>query len=134
MSDDPYQQQPYGQAPYGNPAGLPYQPPPQQGYPQYQQPGPGYGQQPYGYGAAPQQTNGMAIASLVLGILWLYWLGSLLALIFGFVAKKQIRESGGRQSGGGLATAGLVLGWIGAATFALFVVFLIIGIAAEGAA
>jgi hypothetical protein len=29
------------------------------------------------------QTNGLAIASMVLGIVWVYWLGSVLALVFG---------------------------------------------------
>jgi hypothetical protein len=32
--------------------------------------------------------NGLAIASMVLGILWLYWIGSILALIFGLVARQ----------------------------------------------
>ena len=32
------------------------------------------------------------IASLILGILWLWWLGSVLALIFGYVAKNQELE------------------------------------------
>ena len=36
----------------------------------------------------------MAIASLVLGILWIYGLGAILALVFGYMAKKQIRERG----------------------------------------
>jgi hypothetical protein len=53
----------------------------------------------------------MAIASMVLGILWLYWIGSILALVFGYLARKQIRERG--EAGGGMATAGIVLGWIG---------------------
>jgi hypothetical protein len=53
----------------------------------------------------------MAIASLVLGILWIYGIGAILALVFGYMAKKQIRERG--ESGGGMATAGIVLGWIG---------------------
>jgi hypothetical protein len=60
-----------------------------------------------------QSTNGLAIASLVLGILWLYWLGSILALIFGYVARKQIDRSNEEQKGRGLATAGIVLGWVG---------------------
>ena len=38
-------------------------------------------------------TNGLAIASLVLGILWIWWIGSLLALVFGFIAKRQIDNS-----------------------------------------
>ena len=28
-------------------------------------------------------TSGLAVASLVLGIVWLWWLGSILALVFG---------------------------------------------------
>src|SRR5689334_4763481 len=36
----------------------------------------------YGYYAQPQRTNGMAIASMVLGIIWIYWIGSILALVF----------------------------------------------------
>lgn len=64
--------------------------------------------------ALPRQqtsTNGWAIASLVLGILG----GSLLAIVFGLVGRSQIKRSGGRQSGIGLATAGIVLGcvWLG---------------------
>lgn len=58
-------------------------------------------------------TNGLAIASLVLGILWLYWVGSILALVFGYIARRQIDDSGGRQGGRGIAIAGIVLGWIG---------------------
>jgi len=41
-------------------------------------------------------TNGLAIASMVLGIVWVWWIGSILALVFGFVARKQIRERGQR--------------------------------------
>src|SRR5216684_3905704 len=47
--------------------------------------------------AAPTSTNGFAIASMVLGILWLWWGGSMLALVFGYVARYQIRRSGGRE-------------------------------------
>ncbi|MFL5767099.1 MAG: DUF4190 domain-containing protein [Actinomycetota bacterium] len=61
------------------------------------------------------RTNGMAVASLVLGVLWLGWIGSVLALIFGYVAKGEIDRSNGRQTGRGLAIAGIVLGWIGVA-------------------
>jgi hypothetical protein len=104
---------------YGNPQ-VPNYPPPQ-GYqpaPTYPPPGygypppPGYGPPPYGYYAPPVGTNGFAIAALVLGILWVYWIGSILAIIFALVAKRQIKER--NQSGDGMATAGLVLGIIGA--------------------
>ena len=65
-------------------------------------------------------TNGFAIAALVLGILWMYGVGSLLALVFGYVALRRIRDSRGRQAGRGLAIAGIVLGWIGVAMFAVW--------------
>src|SRR6266700_1958430 len=48
-----------------------------------------------------QKTNGLAIASMVLGIVWVYWVGSILALVFGYMAKGQIDQSGGRESGRG---------------------------------
>lgn len=63
--------------------------------------------------AAAPSTNGMAVASLVLGILWLWGLGSLLALIFGVMGKNQIDRSGGLETGRGMAIAGLVLGIVG---------------------
>jgi hypothetical protein len=53
----------------------------------------------------------MAVASMVLGILWIYWIGSVLALVFGYIARSQIRQSG--EGGSGLAVAGIVLGWVG---------------------
>jgi hypothetical protein len=56
-------------------------------------------------------TNGLAVASLVLGLIWFWWVGSVLALVFGYIARRQIRRSPGRQQGGGLAMAGIVLGW-----------------------
>jgi hypothetical protein len=41
----------------------------------------------YAPGVAMQQTstNGLSIAALVLGIVWIFGLGSILAVIFGFV-------------------------------------------------
>lgn len=75
-------------------------------------------QPPYAV-AAP--TNGLAVASLVCGIVWLGGLGSLLALVFGYMARGQIDASGGREGGRGLAVAGIVLGWVGVAGFLLVV-------------
>jgi hypothetical protein len=94
----------------GQPVAYPSAPP------QY---GGGYPQQPV-Y-VVQSTTNGMAIASMILGILWLWWLGSILALIFGYMGKSQIDRSGGQQSGRGMAIAGIVLGWIGVGTFVLFI-------------
>jgi len=70
-------------------------------------------------------TNGMAVASLILGILWIWWLGSVLALIFGYVAKNQIDRSGGRESGRGMAIAGIVLGWIGVGILVVILVLVV---------
>ncbi|MGH7703636.1 MAG: DUF4190 domain-containing protein, partial [Gemmatimonadales bacterium] len=39
--------------------------------------------------AVAYRTSGLAIASLVLGILWLGWVGSLLAVIFGHSARRE---------------------------------------------
>ena len=82
---------------------------------------------PYGYTpyAAPQTTNGLAIASMVLGILWLYWVGSILAVIFGFVAMGQIKQR--NQGGRGMATAGLILGFIGIGTLVLVILIVALG-------
>lgn len=76
-------------------------------------PAPAY---PYGPTVPPPSTNGMAIASLILGLLWLWGLGAVLALIFGVIAKNQIDRSNGREGGRGLAIAGIVLGSIGIAS------------------
>ena len=104
--------------------------------PQYQQyPPPPYPPQVYpGYPAAPVQkagTNGFSIASLVLGIIWLYWIGSILALVFGYVAKSQIDRTGGVQGGRGMAIAGIVLGWIGVGVLLLIIILVAIGASAE---
>lgn len=68
-------------------------------------------------------TNGFSIASLVLGIVWVFGIGAILAVVFGFVARKQIRESGGRQGGSGMALAGIILGFVGIAGVILWIVF-----------
>ncbi len=60
-----------------------------------------------------QKWNKLAIASVVLSILWLAWLGSLLGLIFGVVAHREIKGSRGRQRGSGLAIAGASIGAVG---------------------
>ncbi len=65
-------------------------------------------------------TNGMAVAALVLGLLWGYGILSVLAIIFGAIGLKQ---TGGRnQSGRGLAIAGLVLGIVGASIALILII------------
>jgi len=76
--------------------------------------------------AAPQETNGLAIASLILGITWIFWIGSLLGVVLGHIALSQIDDSGERQGGRGMAIAGLVLGYIALGVGALIVVVLVV--------
>lgn len=72
---------------------------------------------PYPPAYSPPNST-LAVVSLVLGILGLTivpFLGSIAAVITGGMAKKEIRASRGALSGEGLATAGIVMGWIGIA-------------------
>ena len=117
----PHGPQPYGPQPYGYPA-APYPAAPYPAAPYSAAP---YSAAPY-YGPAPARpTNGMAIASVVLGAVWLFWIGSVLALVFGYVSRGQIRRSG--EGGDGLAVAGIVLGWVGVGFLALTVVAGVLG-------
>ena len=59
------------------------------------------------------QLSGLAVASLLMAVLWFAGIGAVLALVFGYRARREIRDSAGRKTGMGLATAGIVLGWIG---------------------
>jgi hypothetical protein len=69
---------------------------------------PGYPPPP-GWSPYPSQgTNGFAIAALVLGILWIWWIGAILAIVFGIVALRQLKQR--PQGGRGLAIAGIVIG------------------------
>jgi hypothetical protein len=68
------------------------------------------------YPAAAPKTNGLAIASLVLGVagfLFLWGIGPLGAVVSGVMAKREIRRSNGTQGGGGVANAGIALGVLG---------------------
>jgi len=70
---------------------------------------------PPAYPPLVPQTSTMAIVSLVSGIAsWLVLplIGAVVAVITGHMARSEIRESGGRLTGDGLATAGLVLGYL----------------------
>src|SRR5580698_6750715 len=94
---------------------------------------PGYGTNPSG--AAPYgqpiyvtpggaSTNGLAVASLVCSIVGFFFITFIVAIVLGFVARTQIRNSGGRQKGDGLAIAGIIIGF---AWVAFYVLIIIIG-------
>jgi len=74
----------------------------------------------YGYAPPVRKTNGLAIASLVLSLLWLAGLGSVLGVIFGISSRRSIKRSQGQEAGGGLAIAGLVVGILGVLGSVLF--------------
>ena len=79
-----------------------------------------------GYYPAPQPpTSGVAVASLICGIAEFFTLGiaSVPAVILGHMARSNIKRTGER--GDGLAIAGLVLGYLGIACWALFLVVLL---------
>jgi hypothetical protein len=103
----------YPGAGFGAPPG--YGPPP--GYPPAY--GAPHGGMPYGAFQQGPKTNGLAIASLIVSIAGAFtFVGAIVGLILGFVARHQIDRSEGRETGSGMALAGIiigivvVLGWI----------------------
>ncbi|MGV8923194.1 MAG: DUF4190 domain-containing protein [Thermomonas sp.] len=82
--------------------------------------------------AMTRTTSAMSIVSLVSGILgWtlLPFLGSIVAVITGHMARGEIRRAPDRLEGDGLAIAGLILGYaaIAMAVFAVVAIFLFFG-------
>ena len=73
------------------------------------------------------RTNGLAIASLACGLAQFVFgpLATIPAIVFGHVARHQIRRTG--EQGAGLALAGLILGW--ATVILAILLVLIIGVA-----
>jgi hypothetical protein len=96
----------------------PYSDPGYQGYPGYPasatpaSPGYAYG----GYGAPMpmpvRQTNGLAIAAMVVSLASIVVCGfpAIVGAIMGHVARRQIRERG--EDGDGMALTGVIVGWI----------------------
>jgi Domain of unknown function (DUF4190) len=89
--DQQYGQQQYGQQAYGQPA---------------------YGQQP----AYDQSGYGQQYPALIFAFVL-----SPLGLVFGFVAKSQIKRTG--ESGDGLALAGIIIGGLFTALYVVLIVF-----------
>jgi hypothetical protein len=74
--------------------------------------------------AASKPTDGYAIASLVTSLVGLTPVG----IILGFVARRRIRRSEGRLGGGGLATAGIAIGFTFLALSAVVVALALSGV------
>ena len=81
----------------------------------------------------PRKTCGLAIASLVLGIVSVPMMcccgaglvAAILAIVFGHLAIGQIRRSEGRLDGKGMAVAGLVVGYASVALQILVIIFFV---------
>jgi hypothetical protein len=155
--DDPRPTAPQPPTPYAGPPTHPYaQPPPPYGQPQYGQPqygqpqyappaygSQGYGPPPtgyptgyvpyqYGYGAPrTQTTNGLAIASLVCGIVSILGplaclvlsLAGIAGLICGTMSLRQLKRAVVPQQGRGMAIGGIVTSAVGLAGLALMLLF-----------
>ncbi len=75
-------------------------------------------------------TSSTATISLIAGILGLTLfpvIGSIVAVITGVMARREIRKTQGALGGQGIATVGLILGWIGLAI--LFLGLCVAGVA-----
>lgn len=73
-------------------------------------------------------TSGLAIVSLLCGILFFVFPSAVAAIIFGHISRSDIRRSGGRKSGAGMALAGLILGYIGVAIIPFILIIAAIAI------
>jgi len=90
-------------------------------------------QDPFRYNILPTST--MAVVSLVAAILGfsaLPLIGGVVALVTGYAARKETRSTPPTATGDGLATAGIVMGWlqlvlavIGICCFVAYFVFVI---------
>jgi hypothetical protein len=125
MSTTPPDEPSRGQTPPPTP---PPQPPPT---PQPPPAPPAAGQTPYQpRPAAP--TNGLAIASLVSSIAGFFCgVGYIVGIVLGFIAMKQIDESGGMQGGRGLALAGVIIGFVALGIGVLVLIIVLIANAAS---
>ena len=74
------------------------------------------------------ETSGLAIGSLVCGILFFFLPSAIAAIVMGHISRAEIRRSGGRKTGDGMALAGLVLGYIGVAVIPFILIIAAIAI------
>lgn len=122
-------QYPPSQAGYGQPQ---YPPPPGYGQPQYPPPPPGYGQPAYGqpaYAMQIAQPNGLALASLIAGILSLTLCGTvaaIVAIVTGHMGLNRAKTLPPELARRGMALAGLIMGYISVGITVLIVILVII--------
>jgi len=83
------------------------------------------------YPIAQQQTSGKATGSLIAGIaayVILPFFSAIIAIVLGHLGLSEIKKSGGRLKGDGLAIAGLVLGYLQVALLPLILIIAAIAI------
>jgi hypothetical protein len=68
------------------------------------------------------ETSGKAIASLVCGLFSLMFPAAIAAIILGHISRSEIRKSGGRLKGNGLALTGLIFGYMGIAVIPVLII------------
>jgi len=78
--------------------------------------------------AGSAKTNSKAVISLVFGLFVFFFPFSLVAVILGHLSLSEIRKSAGRLTGEGLATAGLILGYVGLAAIPVILILAAIAI------
>lgn len=71
--------------------------------------------------SGPAETSGKAIGSLVCGLLFFFPV-SIVAIILGHLSLAEIRRSGGRLTGSGMATTGLILGYAGISIIPILII------------
>ncbi|MFY9528583.1 MAG: DUF4190 domain-containing protein [Candidatus Acidiferrales bacterium] len=76
----------------------------------------------------PAENSGKAIGSLICGVLFMFFPAAVAAIVLGHLAQSQIRNSGGRLKGAGMATTGLILGYIGVAFIPIILIVAAIAI------
>jgi hypothetical protein len=81
----------------------------------------------------PAKTNSTAIFALVCGLAqpFTFGLTTLPAIILGHAARRQISRTG--EEGSGMATAGFILGWLGATLITFIVTILVVAAFATAA-
>lgn len=85
---------------------------------------PPYHQQANASWPAHQQTEPFAIVSLVCSLAGiLCWVGSIVGVVFGHIAISKIKASGEQLGGRGLATAGLIIGYVWICIMFVLIVF-----------
>lgn len=70
-----------------------------------------------------RRVNSLAIVSLVTGLLWFLWIGSVAAVVSGHVALYRISRSHGTEYGRTAALVGLMFGYFGLATLLAVILF-----------